>query len=73
MEQELAEVLVRCLTACEVRNESSSARRTATIMHDFEHFIETSLHQSLLLPELCAAIGVLRTHPPWLLRCRSRR
>lgn len=58
MEQELAEVLVTCLTACEVRTESNSVRRTATIMHAFEDLLTTGLHQSLLLPEICAAIGV---------------
>ncbi len=58
MEQELADVLVACLTDCKVRIETGAMRRAARIMNGFEDFLATNLHQSLHLPELCAAIGV---------------
>ena len=58
MEQDLAGVLVSCLTESEPRIEADAIRRAADIMVRFEDVLATCFPQEWRLAELCAAVGV---------------
>ena len=58
LEQDLIHALVNCLTASDERDHAAARQRHAEIMVRFEDVLASHCDKQLLMPELCAAVGV---------------
>jgi AraC-like DNA-binding protein len=58
LEQDLLRALINCLTADEAPDQGATKRHHASVMVRFEEVLAAHPNRQLLMPELCATVGV---------------
>lgn len=58
LEHELVQVLVTCLSACEIGEERSVAPQGTRVVARFQQYLEGRAAESVYLSEICLAVGV---------------